>query len=265
MAITCPGCHKSFNFGSLGLHLSRTTKPECRAVYKNQRSYLPGAELEDYGSDRSIYDDDNASESDPGPPPPQLFAGDYFGDEYSEDDLPGWGNNDINNHTPLSLASSESSSSDSESELELEPPATDLPPTTPDPMDDEHGRPLTATERRQAEQDIWVEPIVYQYPGHAGEMIEEKNKSGYTGYKRAVGAESENNPYAPFKSKIDWDMARWAKLRGPSSTAVTELMGIEDVRARLNFSTPFTYLTTFPSCTKHLDCHTKARESSTRL
>lgn len=38
-----------------------------------------------------------------------------------------------------------------------------------------------------------------------------------------------NNPYAPFNSKLDWEVARWAKLRSPSSTAMTELLEIEGV------------------------------------
>ncbi|KAM6489937.1 hypothetical protein JOM56_014516 [Amanita muscaria] len=38
---------------------------------------------------------------------------------------------------------------------------------------------------------------------------------------------SQTNPYAPFTSQLEWEMAMWAKLRGPSSTAFTELMAIE--------------------------------------
>ena len=38
-----------------------------------------------------------------------------------------------------------------------------------------------------------------------------------------------NNPYAPFLSKTEWEIARWAKLRGPGSTAFSELMGIDGV------------------------------------
>ncbi|KAG2124273.1 hypothetical protein BD769DRAFT_1628794 [Suillus cothurnatus] len=37
----------------------------------------------------------------------------------------------------------------------------------------------------------------------------------------------EDNIYAPFASKLDWDIACWAKLRGSSSTAFTELVSIE--------------------------------------
>ena len=42
---------------------------------------------------------------------------------------------------------------------------------------------------------------------------------------------AEPNLFAPFRSKLDWDMARWAKLRGPSSTAFSELLAIDGVRS----------------------------------
>ncbi|KDQ06449.1 hypothetical protein BOTBODRAFT_121523 [Botryobasidium botryosum FD-172 SS1] len=44
------------------------------------------------------------------------------------------------------------------------------------------------------------------------------------------------NPFAPFKSKIDWEVARWAKLRGPGSTAVTELFAIPGFAQMLGLS-----------------------------
>ncbi|KAL0957479.1 hypothetical protein HGRIS_001272 [Hohenbuehelia grisea] len=42
--------------------------------------------------------------------------------------------------------------------------------------------------------------------------------------------------YAPFASQIDWEIARWAKLRGPGSTALTELLKIPEVPERLGLS-----------------------------
>ena len=36
--------------------------------------------------------------------------------------------------------------------------------------------------------------------------------------------------WAPFRSQRDWEVARWAKMRGPSSTAMTELLTIPEVR-----------------------------------
>jgi hypothetical protein len=35
--------------------------------------------------------------------------------------------------------------------------------------------------------------------------------------------------WAPFRSQCDWELARWAKMRGPSSSAVEELLAIPGV------------------------------------
>jgi hypothetical protein len=40
-----------------------------------------------------------------------------------------------------------------------------------------------------------------------------------------------DSPWAPFQSQLDWDVARWVKLRGPTSTAVSELLAIPGVCA----------------------------------
>ncbi|KAJ4471753.1 hypothetical protein C8J55DRAFT_375236, partial [Lentinula edodes] len=44
------------------------------------------------------------------------------------------------------------------------------------------------------------------------------------------------NPWAPFQSRIDWEVARWAKMRGPSSTAFSELLEIDGVCKALGLS-----------------------------
>jgi hypothetical protein len=48
-----------------------------------------------------------------------------------------------------------------------------------------------------------------------------------TAYTSQIG--NKENPFSPFYSKIEWEVALWAKTRGPSSTAFTELMSIEGV------------------------------------
>ena len=39
--------------------------------------------------------------------------------------------------------------------------------------------------------------------------------------------------WSPFTSRCDWLFARWAKMRGPTSSAVTELLAIPEVRSSL--------------------------------
>jgi hypothetical protein len=51
--------------------------------------------------------------------------------------------------------------------------------------------------------------------------------SSFEAYRQSVGG---NDDYVPFRSRLDWDIARWAKMHGPSSSAVTKLLEIEGVR-----------------------------------
>ncbi|KAJ7078689.1 hypothetical protein B0H15DRAFT_924756 [Mycena belliarum] len=55
-------------------------------------------------------------------------------------------------------------------------------------------------------------------------------------YQASLQDNPATNPYAPFTSKMDWDVARWAKLRGAGSTAFRDLLNIEGVRDSLNLS-----------------------------
>ncbi|KAF7349526.1 hypothetical protein MSAN_01743000 [Mycena sanguinolenta] len=54
-------------------------------------------------------------------------------------------------------------------------------------------------------------------------------------YRGTVG-DAPSNPYKPFLLKMDWEIARWAKLRGAGSTAFTDLLKIEGVREALGLS-----------------------------
>ncbi|KAF9790566.1 hypothetical protein BJ322DRAFT_999138 [Thelephora terrestris] len=42
--------------------------------------------------------------------------------------------------------------------------------------------------------------------------------------------------WAPFSTRMDWEVAHWAKLRGPSSTALSELLGINGLANKLGLS-----------------------------
>ncbi|KAH8995564.1 hypothetical protein EDB86DRAFT_2763520, partial [Lactarius hatsudake] len=42
--------------------------------------------------------------------------------------------------------------------------------------------------------------------------------------------------WAPFHSQCDWEIALWAKTRGPTSSALTELLRIPEVSDRLGLS-----------------------------
>ncbi|KAI0343815.1 hypothetical protein BDW22DRAFT_1477302 [Trametopsis cervina] len=64
--------------------------------------------------------------------------------------------------------------------------------------------------------------------------VDEEDEAGVEEGDEIRGA--LNNPYAPFTSQLDWELARWAKLRSPGSTAMTELLQIEGLHDALGLS-----------------------------
>lgn len=87
--------------------------------------------------------------------------------------------------------------------------------------------------QKRTQQHLRSKTFIVPFPGvHAGASINQDNQpSAYENYKASIDA-SSTNPYAPFVSAVDWKVARWAKMRGPGSTAVTELLEIEEVCLR---------------------------------
>jgi hypothetical protein len=45
-----------------------------------------------------------------------------------------------------------------------------------------------------------------------------------------------SNEFAPFQSRLDWNIAQWARMCGPSSSAMTELLELEGVCSQLFIS-----------------------------
>lgn len=71
--------------------------------------------------------------------------------------------------------------------------------------------------------ELHILPTIVHYPDeHAGTSVTPPPEATPTSH-------NEDNPYSPFASKMDWELARWAKMRGPSSTAFSELLGIDGV------------------------------------
>ncbi|KAF8958080.1 hypothetical protein BDZ97DRAFT_1906593 [Flammula alnicola] len=203
--------------------------------------------------DPNLSNSDSASESESsGCPPVQPFAGDafgsatdYAGDHFGQQDIRiAWqqdGPNPVDSsdseHEPNPIDGSDSDNSDREAEMVAELEAgweaerADAPEDGPQvgfeqprgqnapvegPLDEELEAEATA-EARQAETFLMGE-------GHG---ITPKVKIRYT-----VGT----GDWAPFQSKMDWEVARWAKLRGQGSTAFTDLLAIDGVRDALGLS-----------------------------
>ena len=93
---------------------------------------------------------------------------------------------------------------------------------------EEHGHILTGPEVRQLRQESLMDPTIVVYPGNRAGEVCSKGIMVMQEYENTIGGPSEN-PYSPFRSEIDWELAKWAKLRGPSATSFTELLNISGV------------------------------------
>ncbi|KAI0316349.1 hypothetical protein OF83DRAFT_259611 [Amylostereum chailletii] len=76
---------------------------------------------------------------------------------------------------------------------------------------------------------------VNHFPGQAGEAIG-ASQSPYADMRNKMDSNHRNNIWAPFRSKLDWSMAYWAKSRGATSSAVTDLLQIDDLYSFPNTS-----------------------------
>ncbi len=73
--------------------------------------------------------------------------------------------------------------------------------------------------------------VVDKFPfGSPGIPISDRPQGSPASAHESRHATSMDSPWAPFKSELDWITARWAKMRGPSSTAMTQLLAMPGVR-----------------------------------
>lgn len=120
----------------------------------------------------------------------------------------------------------------------LDPSVPNLPQAQPqaDALASEHLTAGRQNVENQLRQPITVKTYTDHYPdsgaGAPDSDILEPN--AFADYSAQI-TNSDTNPYAPFENKLNWDIARWAKLRGPGSTALNELLKIQDVSIVLIF------------------------------
>ena len=72
--------------------------------------------------------------------------------------------------------------------------------------------------------DVIIEYFPFGNPGAPVPGMQ-RGPSIYEATRESLG----DSQWAPFRSQCDWEFARWAKMRGPTSTAVTELLAIPEV------------------------------------
>jgi hypothetical protein len=239
----CSGCNTTFTLRGYHSHISQTHDSLCRAAFDRlKKSY----ETYQLVLDQAANSSDEAVEN---------------------------SDRDINMDVELDPAIDEHD--DSESESDLEDIVADLemgwePPREGAPQEDasgDHGDepddivrlPVPASEssldEEKADSDIestqgnfdryiigdgyGVKPaarMLYtdKYPSSLAGKTLSREESRDCLYDVSVGG--GDNPWAPFRSKKDWEIARWAKFRGVGSTAFSEILAIDGVRLFLQSS-----------------------------
>lgn len=83
--------------------------------------------------------------------------------------------------------------------------------------------------REAVEESLRQKIFIESFPGNtAGTPVPGAEVQGAMRPAEVV----QGNPYSPFASQMDWQIARWAKLRGQGSTAMSELLGVPGVSDR---------------------------------
>ncbi|KAF7348086.1 hypothetical protein MSAN_01761200 [Mycena sanguinolenta] len=171
------------------------------------------------------------------------FEGDFFQANYTSDEL---------GYDEPETVSDEEEEEDEEEEVDefadaianvdlergYEPVRPDVGNTNQDSLDDLPQPAAPApTLRKKIEDRFHMKPVIDRFPSPlAGAPVSrDQAATSEEQYRNALG-DTASNPYKPFLSKMDWEIARWAKLRGAGSTAFTDLLKIEGVREALGLS-----------------------------
>ncbi|KAK7060730.1 hypothetical protein VNI00_000462 [Paramarasmius palmivorus] len=244
MTFTCVACNtKNLSYTGYKFHLRFSQNPGCQQLYSQLQSYVPDDSDSDY-SDTGDEDDDGFNAATP-------FEGDYFGETYTLEDF-GLSDVDVEDDEALGNGNGEGEEvqllpqveSDDEEAVEQvllentwEPPrAAPSSVRYPDIDGDMDAEDVPRTAREVLEEQMRNSIFVESFPSViAGAPIHQHRQNIDAHYQQSVNM-SEENPYAPFNSKLDWEVARWAKLRGPGAVAFTELLQIEGFCERLGLS-----------------------------
>jgi hypothetical protein len=239
--VFCPGCGKSLSLAGYRNHLQHTANPSCYRIYQESLE-----QFSDVDSDEDLDIDEDLPEVDmPGLPVIKDDIGGDLDNPAFYDDI-----NDIGDvaNDPMDVEYSEKEQDEEvhpEEEDETDEEEFDynyedhweLPPESSEMDIDFQNEPeseddlVLLSEKRLLAEDVFCQaPIVEKFPSpYAGAPIPNtKTLSKDEAYQKDINA--PHNPWAPFSSKMDWEIAKWAKLRGPGSTALSDLLKINGVR-----------------------------------
>jgi hypothetical protein len=236
----CSGCNTTFTLRGYHSHLSQTQDLLCRAVYDRlKNSYETYQQLEQVASssDEAVENIDNdinlLVEGDSAVGNRNLEELDASDDENDDSELEDIGNIDAELETgweqPRDGAPLEDAGRDEPTDIRSDMDTSSLDEGKSDSDND----PFQHNYDRYIIGDGYgVKPavrILYtdKYPSSlAGKPLSREESRDHI-YGSSLGG--GDNPWAPFRSEKDWEIARWAKLRNVGSTAFSDMLAIDGV------------------------------------
>ncbi|THH15756.1 hypothetical protein EUX98_g9415, partial [Antrodiella citrinella] len=238
---TCNGCGKEFGPSGFASHVAQFEEA-LPGVFDLDRSGRRAWDEEDGGDNDGDDDEDDGGE----PAAPIQFGG-----AFCDEDLAMGGEVIGEKHVGGAGGAEEGEMDEEDEEDEevegnidydngpgLEPPPDPAPPPLPVAQEDDNDPEIAPpTGRAHVERALRQEVHVRHFPSpRAGEALQ-RTEPTFGTYNKGLHDDGESdNAFAPFESERDFQIARWAKMRGPGSTAFDELLKIPGVREDLGLS-----------------------------
>jgi uncharacterized C2H2 Zn-finger protein len=229
--INCPGCGKEFTI-SIGYknHLRQTHDPRCAAIYRQSIQYSDNSDSDSEESDLEVDLDVDIAPFSPDSDDDIDFSN-YMALDEGDDGGKGFdGGEDVLDNFDGEYRSEDESSDDDFVEEGWEaPPDAELLQMDVDEEQGDMELPLPREVRFAAEELLRRKPFVESFPSDIVGTPVPNKRSAHWQERYKDNIPQSHGEWAPFSSRMDWEVARWAKLRGPGSTAFSELLAIEGV------------------------------------
>lgn len=225
-----------FSYSGLPRHLAQSRDPRCVAHRNSLYSYHDDVDMSEVPLHPSR-DHHPHGDSD------NIFKGDLFGGDYTTGDFPGWDDKDREDvdqedvdQEDMDLRQQDLHANPIQDDIgqDWEPPIIQSQSSSDNvnlaEQEDDSGLAASAPAPFQhgCKQALREPACRVRYGREAGAPVSNTESHEYERYKAELGDENESI-YAPFHSKTDWEFAKWAKLHGPSSSSLNELLKIENV------------------------------------
>ncbi|KAG1745470.1 uncharacterized protein EDB91DRAFT_1236355 [Suillus paluster] len=223
----CDGCSSTFTESGYSRHLAHTRNPACVSIYDDMYNYMPSHSqeiFEDFDSDHLPGNSSLQLPEDKDPEDQLKWNVDEDEDDLEEVDNDGWvAEQEADWEPPIQGAEEPAGINDENIPMDKEDTVVDL---------DQHMH----TRHYEAELPLHQGPYITKFPIQSARAIIDDEfmqaKHGYQSYCDKL----HGNNWAPFTSHINYEVARWAKLRGQGSTAFSDLLDIEGVYEKLDLS-----------------------------